>query len=206
MIGVGITEDLPEVRQGIERLIRQQADMLLLFAVATAEEALTAIAETQPDVVIMDINMPGMNGIDCIQAIAPKARHTQFMIFTIYENDEKIFEALAAGASGYLLKKTAPEKIIDSIRELHHGGSPMSSQVARKVIGHFKTKKSNGLEVLTNKENEILTLLSKGFLYKEIAGKLSITVGTVTQHIHNIYHKLHVSNRTEAINKFRKES
>lgn len=204
MIGVGITEDLPEIRQGIERLIRQQPDMLLLFAVGDAVSAMDAIVQTKPDVVIMDINMPGMSGIECIQRIGDQSPDTQFMIFTIYENDEKIFEALAAGASGYLLKKTPPEKIIEAIQELYNGGSPMSSQVARKVIGHFKANQHKGLDVLTNKENEILTLLSKGFLYKEIATQLSITVGTVTQHIHNIYEKLHVSNRTEAINKLNK--
>lgn len=202
MITVGITEDLPEIRQSIERLIKAQPDMLLLFAAPDAETAIPAIVDTKPDVVIMDINMPGMSGIDCISKVADECERTQFMIFTIYENDEKVFDALAAGASGYLLKKTPPEKIIEAIKDLYNGGSPMSSQVARKVIGHFKAKKSNGLEALTNKENEILTLLSKGFLYKEIAAKLLITVGTVTQHIHNIYEKLHVSNKTEAINKF----
>ena len=201
MITVSIAEDLPEIRNSIERLIKEQPEMLLLSASANAQEAMPLIIEKQPDVVIMDINMPGMNGIDCIRAIKSDCPATQFMIFTIYENDEKIFDALAAGASGYLLKKTSPEKIIEAIKELHLGGSPMSTPIARKVINHFKETKSPGHESLTNKENEILTLLSKGFLYKEIAAKLSISVGTVTQHIHNIYEKLHVSNRTEAINK-----
>jgi len=201
MITVSIAEDLPEIRNSIERLIKEQPDMLLLSASANAQEAMPLIIEKQPDVVIMDINMPGMNGIDCIRAIKSDCPATQFMIFTIYENDEKIFDALAAGASGYLLKKTSPEKIIEAIKELHLGGSPMSTPIARKVINHFKETKSPGHESLTNKENEILTLLSKGFLYKEIAAKLSISVGTVTQHIHNIYEKLHVSNKTEAINK-----
>lgn len=178
--------------------------MLLLSASANAQEAMPLIIEKQPDVVIMDINMPGMSGIDCIRTIKSDCPATQFMIFTIYENDEKIFDALAAGASGYLLKKTPSEKIIEAIKELHQGGSPMSTPIARKVINHFKETKSPGHESLTNKENEILTLLSKGFLYKEIAAKLSISVGTVTQHIHNIYEKLHVSNKTEAINKLRK--
>ena len=201
MITVSIAEDLPEIRNSIERLIKEQLDMLLLSASANAQEAMPLIIEKQPDVVIMDINMPGMNGIDCIRAIKSDCPATQFMIFTIYENDEKIFDALAAGASGYLLKKTSPEKIIEAIKELHLGGSPMSTPIARKVINHFKETKAPGHESLTNKENEILTLLSKGFLYKEIAAKLSISVGTVTQHIHNIYEKLHVSNKTEAINK-----
>jgi len=178
--------------------------MLLLSSSSNAEEATPAIVAAQPDVVIMDINMPGMNGIDCIKKIGGDCPNTQFMIFTIYENDEKIFDALAAGASGYLLKKTAPEKIIDAIKDLYNGGSPMSGMIARRVLGHFKQEKPAGLEILTNKENEILNLLAKGFLYKEIAAKLLITTGTVTQHIHKIYDKLHVSNKTEAINMLHK--
>lgn len=180
--------------------------MLLLSVSTNAEDAMPVITDTQPNVVIMDINMQGMSGIDCIRKIKNDCPDTQFMIFTIYENDEKIFDALAAGASGYLLKKTPPDKIIESIKELYNGGSPMSTPIARKVINHFKETHVPGHESLTNKENEILALLSKGFLYKEIAVKLSISVGTVTQHIHNIYGKLHVSNKTEAINKFRKQA
>jgi DNA-binding NarL/FixJ family response regulator len=201
MISVSIAEDLPEIRSTLERIIKAESDMLLLSSSQNAEDAMPLILEAQPDIVIMDINMPGMNGIDCIRAIKNDCPGTQFMIFTIYENDEKIFDALAAGASGYLLKKTSPEKIIEAIKELNNGGSPMSTPIARKVINHFKEAKKPGHESLTNKENEILNLLSKGFLYKEIAAKLSISVGTVTQHIHNIYEKLHVSNKTEAINK-----
>jgi DNA-binding NarL/FixJ family response regulator len=203
MITVSIAEDLPEIRAGIEKIVSEQTDMLLLSSSRNAIEAMPLILEKQPDVVIMDINMPGMNGIDCIAKIKDECPNTQFMIFTIYENDEKIFDALTAGASGYILKKTDPEKIIEAIKELHNGGSPMSTSIARKVINHFKRNKTAFHESLTNKENEILTLLSKGLLYKEIAVALSISVGTVTQHIHNIYEKLHVSNKTEAINKFR---
>ena len=204
MINVSIAEDLPEIRSTLERLIRAQPDMILLSSSQSAEDAIPLIKEAQPDIVIMDINMPGINGIDCIRKIKDDCPGTQFMIFTIYENDEKIFDALAAGASGYLLKKTAPEKILDAIKELYNGGSPMSTPIARKVINHFKEAKEPGHESLTNKENEILNLLAKGFLYKEIAAKLSISVGTVTQHIHNIYEKLHVTNKTEAINKLQR--
>jgi DNA-binding NarL/FixJ family response regulator len=202
MIRVSIAEDLPEIRSSLEKLILSQPDMALQSSNSNAIDAIPMITNGQPDVVIIDINMPGMNGIDCIRKIKDDCPGTQFMIFTIYENDEKVFAALAAGASGYLLKKTEPAKIIEAIKDLHNGGSPMSSQIARKVIGHFKENKNAGLDTLTNKENEILTLLSKGFLYKEIASSLFITIGTVTQHIHNIYEKLHVSNKTEALNKF----
>jgi DNA-binding NarL/FixJ family response regulator len=201
MISIIIAEDLPEIRNSLIRLLQEQNNMLLLGAFANAIEAIPAIVEAQPDIVIMDINMPGMSGIDCIRKIKEDCPSTQFMIFTIYENDEKIFDALAAGASGYLLKKTPSEKIIEAIKELYHGGSPMSSQIARKVINHFKETNQQGHDDLTNKENEVLLLLSKGFLYKEIATQLVITVGTVTQHIHSIYQKLHVNNKTEAINK-----
>ncbi|MEP7164871.1 MAG: response regulator transcription factor [Ferruginibacter sp.] len=204
MISVSIVEDLPEIRSSLERLVKEQQDMLLFSVSSNAEEAMPELVRTQPSIVIMDINMPGMNGIDCIRAIKNDCPATQFMIFTIYENDEKIFDALAAGASGYLLKKTSSEKILEAIKELYHGGSPMSTPIARKVINHFKETKAPGHESLTNKENEILNLLAKGFLYKEIAAKLSISVGTVTQHIHNIYEKLHVTNKTEAINKLQR--
>ena len=201
MITISIAEDLPEVRHSLERLINEQADMVLLSSFANAEEAIPHLPEQQPDIVIMDINLPGLSGIECIRKVKSNCPSTQFMIFTIYENDEKIFDALAAGASGYLLKKTPGDKIIEAIHELHHGGSPMSSQIARKVITYFKEKSTQGHADLTNKENEVLLLLSKGFLYKEIALQLHITLGTVTQHIHRIYEKLHVQNRTEAINK-----
>lgn len=204
MIHVSIAEDLPEIRLALERMIVAEPDMVLATSSDNAVDAAVAIVASQPDVVIMDINMPGMSGIDCIKQIAADCTNTQFMIFTIYENDEKIFDALSAGASGYILKRTPAEKIIEAVKELYNGGSPMSSMVARKVLGHFKQDKNTGIDVLTNKENEILGLLAKGFLYKEIANKLSITVGTVTQHIHKIYDKLHVSNKTEAINMLNK--
>ena len=204
MIHVSIAEDLPEIRKALEQLIKEQQDMLLLSSSATGEDAAAAIVKAQPDVAILDINMPGITGIECIAKIKNDCPGTQFMIFTIYENDEKIFDALAAGASSYMLKKTPPEKMVEAIKELYHGGSPMSGMVARKVIGHFNDNKTKASDCLTNKENEILVLLSKGFLYKEIASKLSIAVGTVTQHIHNIYEKLHVTNKTEAINKMNK--
>ncbi len=201
MISIIVVEDLQEIRDGLVQLLKQQNDFLLLAAFDNGLDAMPGIIAAQPDIVIMDVNMPGISGIDCIRQIKDQCYYTQFMIFTIYENDEKIVDALAAGASGYMLKKTSPEKMVEAIKELHQGGSPMSSQIARKVIGFFKETKTEDNNQLTKKENEVLLLLSKGFLYKEIAGKLSITMGTVTQHIHHIYEKLHVANRTEAINK-----
>ena len=201
MITIIIVEDTKEIVQTITRIIKQEDDLLLLASFDNAEDSIPSIRKEQPDIVIMDINLPGMNGIECIRSLTDDCPHTQFMIFTIYENDEKIFDALAVGANGYILKKHVHEKLVDAIRELHAGGAPMSMSIARKVLARFNQKKTV-LDLLTKKENEILLLLSKGFLYKEIAAKMTITTGTVTQHIHNIYGKLHVSNRTEAINKF----
>ena len=169
MITVSIAEDLPEVRYSLERLIKEQPDMVLLSSFANAEEAIPHLPEQQPDIVIMDINMPGISGIECIRKIKGNCPGTLFMIFTIYENDEKVFDALAAGASGYLLKKTPGDKIIEAIHELYHGGSPMSSQIARKVITYFKENTKQGHSDLTSKENEVLLLLSKGLLYKELS-------------------------------------
>jgi DNA-binding NarL/FixJ family response regulator len=157
----------------------------------------------QPDIVIMDINLPGINGIECIRKIKNKTPRTQFMMFTVYENDEKVFEALKAGASGYLLKNTGLVQLIEALQELHNGGSPMSANIARKLVTVFREKESSetAVEALSKRETEILHLLSKGLLYKEIADQLGISVSTVRQHIHKIYEKLHVQNRTEAINK-----
>jgi DNA-binding NarL/FixJ family response regulator len=151
----------------------------------------------------MDINLPGMNGIECIREIKTKVPRTQFMMFTVYENDEKVFEALKAGASGYLLKNTGLMQLIEALQELHNGGSPMSANIARKLVTVFREKENSEIpvEMLSKRETEILQLLSRGLLYKEIADQLSISVSTVRQHIHKIYEKLHVQNRTEAINK-----
>ena len=202
-IAVSIVEDIPEVREGIEDLIKDSADFLLIGSYTNAEQAETDLPLRSPDIVIMDINLPGKNGIDCIAAIKDRCPGTQFIMFTIFEDDDKVFDALEAGAHGYLLKKTPKEKILEALKELHDGGSPMSTQIARKVIQAFQKNKPRQQEVdmLTKKEALILDLLAKGFLYKEIAEKTMISINTVKQHIHNIYEKLHVQNRTEAINK-----
>jgi DNA-binding NarL/FixJ family response regulator len=202
-ITVAIVEDLDEVRDGLKNFISLSSDFKILDTFKTAEEALHDIPMLQPDVVIMDINLPGMNGIECIKLVKEKSPRTQFMMFTVYENDEKVFEALKAGASGYLLKNTGLVQLIESLKELYNGGSPMSANIARKLVTVFRReqKETANLEALSNRENEILQFLSKGLLYKEIADQLSISVSTVRQHIHHIYEKLHVQNRTEAINK-----
>lgn len=200
-ITVSIVEDLSEVRESLESLIKGAGNFLLLSAYPNAEAAANNIPKEQPQIVIMDINLPGISGIDCIRKIKSVCPNTQFMMYTIFEDDDKIFDALEAGASGYLLKKTPKEKILDALQELHEGGSPMSTQIARKVTRSFQQKNQLNEEsnLLTPKEKEVLELLSKGFLYKEISEKLHISLNTVKQHIHKTYLKLHVCNRTEAV-------
>lgn len=202
-ITLAIVEDLDEVRDGLKNFISLSQDFKVLDIFKTAEDAVIGLPKLKPDIVIMDISLPGMNGIECIRQIRDKSPGTQFMMFTVYENDEKVFEALKAGASGYLLKNTGLVQLIESLKELHNGGSPMSANIARKLVTLFRAeqKETANLAILSNRENEILLLLSKGLLYKEIADQLSISVSTVRQHIHHIYEKLHVQNRTEAINK-----
>jgi len=202
-ITLAIVEDLDEVRDGLKNFISLSQEFKILDTFKTAEEALYDLPKLKPDIVIMDINLPGMNGIECIRQIKDKTPGTQFMMFTVYENDEKVFEALKAGASGYLLKNTGLVQLIESLKELHNGGSPMSANIARKLVTLFRNdqKETSNLEILSTRENEILQLLTKGLLYKEIADQLAISVSTVRQHIHHIYEKLHVQNRTEAINK-----
>jgi len=203
-ISIAIVEDLDVVRNGLKDFISLSTDFLVVGSYKSGEEALQKLPDAKPDIVIMDINLPGMNGIECIRQVKDKSPGTQFMMFTVYENDDKVFEALKAGASGYLLKNTGLLQIAESVKELHEGGSPMSANIARKMVNLVRgdsDKKTPFLDLLSPREKEILQLLAKGLLYKEIAEQLNITTGTVRIHIHKIYEKLHVQNRTEAINK-----
>jgi DNA-binding NarL/FixJ family response regulator len=205
-IKICIVEDLLDVREGMVDLLSRDERFEMQNAYSNGETAIRELPLRQPDVVIMDINLPGMNGIDCMKKVKNSCPHTQFIMFTVYDNDENVFEALEAGATGYLLKKMPMQKMLDSLIELHQGGAPMSMQIARKVIEKMqRNKTSSTIEMLTTRENEVLHWLSKGLLYKEVASKLDITIGTVRQHIHNIYKKLHVQNRTEALNKILKK-
>jgi len=202
-ITLAIVEDLDEVREGLKHFISLSPEFKVLDTYKTAEEAAFEIPKQKPEIVIMDISLPGMNGIECIRAIKNKVPGTQFMMFTVYENDEKVFEALKAGATGYLLKNTGMVQMIEALKELYNGGSPMSANIARKLVKVFHEQEKNtaAVEILSQRENEILQLLARGLLYKEIAEQLHISTNTVRQHIHKIYEKLHVQNRTEAINK-----
>src|SRR5215207_3296486 len=176
--------------------------LTLLHSFASAEQALPALLSSPPDIVIMDINLPGINGIDCIRQARMKNPRIQFIMFTIYENSDTVFEALEAGATGYLLRNSSPTKIVESLKELYEGGSPMNAQIAKKLVVRFQKQASLLNEYhLTPKEHEVLQLMSKGYLYKEIAAELNNTVNTIKQHIRHIYEKLHVQNKAEAINK-----
>ncbi|HLG39812.1 MAG TPA: response regulator transcription factor [Chitinophagaceae bacterium] len=202
-IRVSIVEDLSEIREGLSELVKSDKELLLQETFGNAESAMAKLPDILADIVIMDINLPGMSGIDCIKQLKEQCPGTQFMMFTVYENDEKVLQALQAGATGYLLKRTKPQRILESIKELNQGGSPMSSNIARKLLNIFlNEKKVTKKEILSDRENEVLQLLADGLLYKEIAERLNIVHGTVRQHIHNIYEKLHVQNRTEAVNKY----
>lgn len=202
MIRVVIVEDNKEIREGLQLLIDGSDGFACAQTFATGEEALEKLPGLCPDVVLMDINLPGINGIEAVRRLKSQCSDTQFIMSTVYEDDESIFESLKAGASGYLLKKTAPAKILDSIIEVYHGGSPMSGQIARKVIASFQQKDSiDGSQLLTQREKEILKSLAKGLRYKEIASEFNIGIETVRSHARNIYEKLQVQSRMDAINK-----
>lgn len=201
-ITISIVEDLEVVRTGLAAIINMSSDFMVLNSFATAEEALPGILSNPPDIVIMDIHLPGMNGIDCIKKIKEKKTGIQFVMFTIYENSDTVFQALEAGAAGYLLKNTPPSKILESLKELYEGGSPMNAEIAKKLVLRFQQVASHMNEFhLTEKERQILNLVSKGFLYKEIAFELNNSINTIKQHIRHIYEKLHVQNKAEAVNK-----
>ncbi len=210
-ISVGIVEDNNDIRHALEQIIEMGEGYELACSCSNAEEALILIPSEQPKVVLMDINLgSGMNGIDCVRILKDSNPEILFMMCTVLEEDEKIFEALTAGASGYILKKTAPPKLLEAIKELCEGGSPMSSTIARKVVAAFQHKtpqpnsnpQANTLDVLSKREKEILEMLSKGLLYKEIADQLFISAETVKKHVYHVYEKLHVNNRVEAVNKY----
>lgn len=201
MIGICIIEDILDIQQGLRSVIESDDRLNWIRSFETAEEAIEQIPKLKPDVVITDINLPGKNGIECVFELKNKYPGIQFIMFTIYEDNDQVFEALKAGATGYILKNTAPEKIVEAIMELHEGGSPMSPKIARKVLQSFSKVENPVLQLISKREREVLDLLSKGYLYKEIADQLNITLSTVKRHLNHIYEKLQVQNKTEAVNK-----
>ena len=200
-INVVIVEDTEIIRDSLTMLITGTEGFNCVAVFSNAEDALVQLPVLNPDVVLMDIGLPGMSGIECVRQLKIKCPATQFLMCTIFEDDENIFEALKAGATGYILKKTTPAAKLDAIVELHNGGSPMSGQIARRVIQAMQPKVNSALALLTEREAEILRILSRGSRYKEISDQLNISVATVRTHIHNIYEKLQVQSRTDALNK-----
>ena len=203
-ISVALVEDVRGTRENLMELLRRATGMTCAGAFASGEEALKLLPALSPDVVLMDINLPGMSGVKCAAQLKTTQPKLQILMLTAYENSDLIFESLRAGASGYLMKNTEPDEIIHAIEQVHAGGSPMSMQIARKVVSHFQEikKPSSDFEQLTPREQEILSLLAKGFLYKEIADQLQISLHTVRGHVHLVYEKLHVQSRSEAIIKY----
>lgn len=204
-ITVCIVDDNPDLCNSLKDLINLSEGCRCIGTFQNTELAVCNIPRLSPDVVLMDINLGLVNtGIDCVRVLKPYLPNTNFMMCTVYEDDEKIFEALKAGASGYILKKTEPLRLLSAIKELYEGGSPMSSEIAKKLVMNFQqngNKKNRVLEKLTARQLEILELLSEGLIYKEIAAKLFLSVETVRKHTYHVYDKLHVSNRVAAINK-----
>lgn len=211
-IAVCIVEDVTDIRLALEQIIGLSDNCTLAASFSSGEEALVKIPLVMPDVVLMDIGLGSTNGIDLVKELKPMHPEILYMMCTVYEEDEKIFEALRAGASGYILKKSSPSKLLDAIGELVEGGAPMSSQIALKVVNAFKdmpvaetvlhNDDNEDIALLSKKEKAVLEQLALGKIYKEIGAELDISAETVRKHVYHIYEKLHVNNRIEAVNKF----
>jgi len=202
-ISVSIVEDNEGVRADLFKLIDGAPGFRCVGQHPSAENALREIPKLSPEVVLMDINLPGLSGIECVRRLKPLLRGTQIMMLTVYNQTEHIFNALSVGASGYLLKQTKPDDLLAAIRDVHEGGSPINSHIARKIVQSFQKVSVAGSETasLSPREAEVLELLAKGYLYKEIAEKIGLTFATVRTHVRHIYEKLHVRTRTEAVAK-----
>ena len=202
-IAVSIVEDDPQVRSSLAKLIDSSPGYRCVSRHGSAENALVEIPKVKPDVTLMDINLPGINGVECVRRLKPQLPGTQMIMLTVYQNTEHIFNALAAGATGYMLKQTPPAELLAAIKEVHAGGSPMSSHIARKIVQSFQQPAPTTVAAasLSPREAEVLDLLAKGFLYKEIADQMKVSYATVHTHIRHIYEKLHVRSRTEAVAK-----
>ena len=203
-ISIAIVEDERNYNNALKKVINYQNDMKVVAQFFNGNDALKNLSDTSPDVVMMDIQLQDMLGIEIIEKLRKEMPDTQFIMCTSFEEDDKIFNSLKAGATGYLIKGESMDKILSSIRDVYNGGAPMSLSIARKVLNHFEKKsiEVKGFDELTEREKEILELLSEGLLYKEIANKKFISIDTVKKHVGNIYRKLHVNNKVEAINKF----
>lgn len=203
-ISVSIVEDDAPARGILADWIRAADGFHCVGVHKSGEEALTALLQEEPSVVLMDINLPGMTGIECVRRLKPQMPETQFVMLTVYEDPDHIFKALTAGATGYLLKRTPRAELLTALKDVHAGGSPMSSNIARKIVQSFQRFSSapSETEDLSPREREVLDLLARGYLYKEIAEALHISIPTVNTHIRRIYEKLHVRSRSQAVAKY----
>lgn len=206
MIKVAIVEDDKGIRQSLEWLLESTPEFSCVASCGSAEQAWETLPGAAPEVVLMDINLPARSGIECTARLKELLPAVQVIMITVYDDSEKVFNALRAGASGYILKRAAPEKILQAIREVHAGGVPMSGEIARKVLGAFREPTPASAppedQSLSRREQEILELLAQGCSNKDIASKLFISIETVTWHLRHIYSKLHVRSRTQAALKF----
>ncbi|HWX19901.1 MAG TPA: response regulator transcription factor [Candidatus Binatia bacterium] len=203
-IAVSIVEDDAQARKILAGWINRASGFRLAGEWGDAESALTLLPQKKPNVVLMDINLPGISGVEAVRKLKPSLPETQFVMLTVYEDADHIYNALAAGASGYLLKQTPREELLSALQEVHHGGSPMTSNIARKVVQSFRQAQATGSggEALSPREQEVLDLLARGYLYKEIAERLNISVPTVNTYVRRMYEKLHVRSRAQAVAKY----
>ncbi|EEF63187.1 response regulator [Pedosphaera parvula] len=205
VITVSIVDDQQDIRENIAGYVGGTKGFSCLSSYASAEEALPKLAKDKPDVILMDINLGGMSGIECVRQLKPKIPTTQIVMLTVFEDTEKIFSALAAGASGYLLKRMPPSKLLDAIREVNEGGSPMSAPIARKVVESLQATrppKPDDTAELSPREREVLEGLAEGCAYKQIADKLGVSIHTVRNYIRRIYEKLHVRSSSQAVARY----
>ncbi|RYD63798.1 MAG: response regulator transcription factor [Verrucomicrobiaceae bacterium] len=206
-ISVAIVEDNVEIREMLTRTVERAASLTFLQSYPSGEEALEHLPTLKPDVVIMDIQLPGISGVECTARLKSIEPAIQVLVFTVFGDADLVFMALEAGASGYLLKRTPRKEIVDAVRDVWFGGAPMSGEIARKVVESFRKPvkvKDPDLEQLTNREEEVLALLAKGYITKEIADQMNISFDTVRFHLKHIYQKLHVRSRSEALIKYLK--
>jgi len=204
MTKIAIVEDSKATREGLERIVNLSPDYQCVCACTTAEDALRLLPQHQPEIVLMDIQLPGMSGIECVARLKELLPDVQVIMLTVYADPDRIFSAIRAGASGYLLKRSATERLFQAIREVQAGGAPMSGAIARKVFGYFQNQQPSAeAEKLSTREREILELIIAGLSNKEIAGRLSMSVLTLRWHLKQIYKKLHVHSRVEVVLKFR---
>lgn len=203
-IKVAIVEDDEGIRTSLAALVRRAPTLHLAGDYANAEAALKEIPRHLPNVVLMDINLPGMNGVECVRHLKASLPAVQFLMLTVYEDSDSLFNSFKAGASGYLLKRTASARLLEAIRDVHGGGSPMTPQLARRVVQFFSKPVADTANVsgLTPGEREFLDQLARGYAYKEIAGRMNISIDTVRSYVRTVYEKLHVHSRTEAVVKY----